>query len=64
MSDNPILSKELEEKVNAKAKALAGEDNYLGYCHKYWGIKKKILREEYGIDWKTPAEEYPTIFFD
>lgn len=36
----------------------------LGFCHFYWGMKKKILKERYGIDWKTPAEEHPEIIFD
>ena len=64
MSENLNLTEEQMEEVNAKAEALAGPDTYMGYCHIFWAAKKKILREEYGIDWKTPAEEYPTIIFD
>jgi hypothetical protein len=64
MSDEAVLSEELEKEADAKAKAAAGPDAGLGYCHAFWAAKKRILREEYGIDWKSPAEEYPTIFFD
>ena len=64
MPDETVLSEELEKEADAKAKAAAGPDTGLGYCHAFWAAKKKILREEYGIDWESPAEEYPAIFFD
>ena len=35
-----------------------------GFCFLYWGIKKEILKEDYGIDWKTPKELNPLVFFD
>ena len=59
-----LLPKELEEKVDKQVKEMLGYDGYIGYCHDFWSAKKQILREEYGIDWKTPAERYPTIIFD
>ncbi len=54
----------LEKEVDQKVKDEIGEGDYLGYCHIYWEAKKRILHDEYGIDWKTPAERYPTIIFD
>ena len=30
----------------------------------YWAVKKEMLREKYGIDWRSPAERYPHIIFD
>jgi hypothetical protein len=41
-----------------------GCDKLLGYCHSLWDEQKRILREKYGIDWKTPAELNPDICFD
>lgn len=41
-----------------------GEGGYRGYCHRYWGTKKKILKEKYGIEWKSPADMNPGIIFD
>lgn len=42
-----------------------GDKQYaLGACHSVWGMQKRILRERYGIDWKTPAERNPHITFD
>ena len=35
-----------------------------GDCHYEWGIKKQILKVDYGIDWKTPDERFPGIRFD
>jgi hypothetical protein len=29
-----------------------------------WELKKKLLKERYNIDWKTPAELNPQIRFD
>ncbi len=36
----------------------------IGFAHVFWDEKKKMLREKYGIDWKTPKEMNPNIFFD
>lgn len=33
------------------------------YFIRYWACKKKILLEQYGIDWKTPAECNPNVRF-
>ena len=36
----------------------------LGFCHIVWETKKRILKEKYGMEWKTPAEENPDTCFD
>ena len=36
----------------------------LGFCHRIWSTKKRILKEKYNIDWKTPAEMNPGVMFD
>lgn len=36
-----------------------GVNDRMGYCVDFWILKKKILKERYNIDWKTPMEEYP-----
>jgi len=30
----------------------------------FWNLKKKILKEKYKIDWKTPKEENPGTMYD
>ena len=36
----------------------------IGYCHIFWNRKKAILKETYGLDWKSPQELNPDIMFD
>ena len=35
-----------------------------GIYHHFWEVKKRILKDEYGIEWYTPQEEHPDIHFD
>lgn len=30
----------------------------------FWSVKKRMLRQKHGIDWKTPAELNPNIAYD
>ena len=55
---------ELEEKVNSYMKLHSISNTGLGSCHRYWNIKKEILRRDYNIDWKSPAELNEHIIFD
>ncbi len=41
-----------------------GNSPPMGYCHVIWSMKKQILKDRYGIDWKSPAELNPNIEFD
>ncbi len=45
-------------------KELEGRRRGTGFCQLYWRTKKRILKEHFGIDWKTPAEMNPGVFFD
>ena len=38
--------------------------NQVGFCHVFWATQKRILKDKYGIDWKTPAEENPQNCYD
>jgi len=35
-----------------------------GFCFLLWGEQKRILKEKYGIDWKSPDEMNPDVLFD
>lgn len=35
-----------------------------GSCNTRWEIEKRLLKERYNIDWKTPAEKNPFIKYD
>ena len=43
---------------------LAAVPHRRGYCHRLWAETKRILREKYGLDWKTPSEMNPGVLFD
>lgn len=51
--------KEAEESLRKE-----GVGRHLGYCHRLWGRQKQILKEKYGIDWRSPAEMNPDIMYD
>lgn len=36
----------------------------LGSCHWLWAMKKRILKEKYGITWYAPSEVDPDCDFD
>lgn len=40
------------------------QKNAMGFCHTLWATRKRILKEKYHIDWKTPVEQNPGIIFD
>ena len=54
------IKDELEELIVKEI----GSGGYLGYCHLYWATKKRILKEKYSIDWKSPSELNPHILYD
>lgn len=54
-----IIDAEVDE--NLKDNPMRGG---MGFCHVFWETKKKILKEKYGIPWKSPAEMNPHILFD
>ena len=41
-----------------------GNPKQIGVCHTEWAITKRLMKERFGIDWKTPAELTPWIDFD
>lgn len=36
----------------------------IGYCHLFWEKKRKILKDRYGIEWRSPSELNPETDFD
>ncbi len=36
----------------------------LGYCHVYWPVLQRILREEHGIGWRSPSVMNTGVKFD
>lgn len=64
IEDTPQYKKictKVDKLVDRKTKSAAGK---LGSCHYVWGMRKKILKKRYGIDWHTPSEMNPGCCFD
>ena len=40
------------------------DDYAIGFCHVIWRHKKRILQEEFGLEWQSPAELNPDTFYD
>jgi len=57
---------ELERKIETQISAYGYPPGvrFLGWCHLYWDIKKQVLKSDYNIDWKSPAELNPTTMYD
>jgi hypothetical protein len=61
--DDPQLATHLLRATLEVDAELAAEDrNIMGFCHLFWHTKKRILRERYGVDWRTPAELNEIVF--
>ncbi|TWU48967.1 hypothetical protein Poly51_48710 [Rubripirellula tenax] len=61
---DPEIAPLIDEADKMTEEELANEKRRMGFCHLYWRTKKRILKEEFGIDWKTPAEMNPGVMFD
>lgn len=53
------------DEANARiSEMLAGHPRGMGFCHVYWSAKARVLREEYGIEWRSPSAMNPGVLFD
>lgn len=51
----------IEDKLEQR---FANAPKHMGFCFKYWEAKKELLKEEYNIDWRSPAQMNPRVRFD
>lgn len=56
--------KEIEVELYKEILKEVGTGGYLGYCFMYWWTKKDILKEKYNIEWHSPGELNPRVYFD
>ena len=64
IEDYPVFKSIIQE-VDAMVDAQLGDmKGRLGSCHAAWSIKKRLLREYYGLEWHSPQEMNPSCHFD
>lgn len=54
------LEKKIETRMTIENIPIGG----FGTCHIYWKYKKEILKNDYNIDWESPAELNLDVIFD
>lgn len=59
----PDVDKELIEMGLLKIENVK-KDYALGSVNVKWDIQKKMLKDRYNIDWKSPKDKNPNINFD
>lgn len=47
-----------------KELGIGSDVQMLGLCHLIWSKAKRIFKDEYDIDWRSPAELNPDVIFD
>lgn len=55
-----LIEPEMERLIREET----GEGGWTGFCHTYWAVKKKVLKEHFGIDWKSIDDRFPGLLID
>jgi hypothetical protein len=64
IEDDPAIQPLLAKADQEASQEYPPERAYKGYYPIFWPIKKRILKDKYGIDWQTPRELNPNWAFD
>ena len=64
IEDLPDMAEALENASAETDTELAGIERGMGFCHRFWRTKKRILKTKHGVDWLTPGEMNPSTRFD
>lgn len=54
------IAYEVEKECDRRLK---NEQRGMGFCFSYWSTKRSVLAK-YGIDWQTPSQMNPRVYFD
>lgn len=56
---------EIAEDLQAELdEMLADVPRGMGFCFRYWDAKERLLKEKYGIRWRSPGRMNPGVMFD
>lgn len=54
----------IKDELEALIEQKIGKRRHMGFCYIYWSTKRQLLKEKYGIDWRSPSELNPSVYFD
>lgn len=54
----------IEPEMERLIRAETGEGGWTGFCHTYWAVKKRVLKEHFGIEWKSIDDRFPGLLID
>lgn len=57
------IFKKINDEVN-EALVEHPKKGSMGFVHVIWATKKRVLKQKYGIEWRSPAELNPQVMFD
>lgn len=63
IEDDPRYAAAFRE-VNERVRSRYGGMNDAGVVREMWAYKKRLLKLEYGIVWRSPADLNPCVLFD
>ncbi len=52
---------DLEDELNERFQSVP---RHMGLCFRIWSTKKDILKNKYGIEWRSPSQMNPRVRFD
>ncbi len=61
---SPDYENIIDEATRQTYSLLEGYPRGMGFCFAYWSTKKQVLKERYGLDWKSPSAMNPRVIFD
>lgn len=64
IEDDPQLHPSFLRAEQLVDEELVGVERGMGFCHRYWRVKQRILRERFQIDWYSPSDMNPMVLFD
>lgn len=63
--ENTVEYQNIRDELESELfKLMQNVDVKMGRSYKYWSLKKRILKQKYNIDWKSPPEMNPGIIFN
>ena len=54
----------IEPEMERLVREETGEGGWTGFCHTYWSVKKRVLKEHFGIEWKSIDDRFPGLLID